>query len=91
MDVNDLIAYLIAPATQVTLIICIAELCKQMGIRKKLLPLIDMILGLISGIFVFGLLLDYGVAYGVILGVSFGLTACGLFSGVKNLMEARHD
>ncbi|MBQ6483099.1 MAG: hypothetical protein IJI45_18490 [Anaerolineaceae bacterium] len=87
MDIQELINYLFTPIAQVALIIGIAELVKKIGLKSKWIPLIDLGLGLASGIGVFGLALNHGIVEGAIVGVALGLSACGLFSGVKNLTE----
>lgn len=87
MDIGKLNEYLLSPAAQVALIIGIAELLKKAGVPAKLIPLIDLVLGLVSGICVYGLILKYSIANGVLIGVAMGLSACGLFSGIKNIVE----
>ena len=82
---SELMEMLLTPAAQVALIIGLAELCKKVGVPTRWIPVIDLVLGLISGICVYGLMLDYTVAYGAIAGVALGLSACGLFSGIKNV------
>ena len=89
MDINDLIVYLLTPAAQVALIIGLAELVKRAGLDSRYIPIVDVILGLISGIVVYGMAMDHGIINGVMLGLAFGLSACGLFSGIKNLTEDR--
>lgn len=84
---EDLINYLLTPSLHIALIIGLAEIVKRLGLDTRFIPLIDLVLGLISGIFVFGLYLNYGVVIGVIIGIAEGLSACGLFSGVKNLTQ----
>lgn len=84
---EDLINYLLTPSLHIALIIGLAEIIKRLGLDTRFIPLIDLALGLISGIFVFGLYLNYGVVIGVIIGIAEGLSACGLFSGVKNLTQ----
>lgn len=84
---EDLINYLLTPSLHIALIIGLAEIVKRLGLDTRFIPLIDLALGLISGIFVFGLYLNYGVIIGVIIGIAEGLSACGLFSGVKNLTQ----
>ena len=84
---EDLINYLLTPSLQIALIIGLAEIIKKLGLDTRFIPLIDLALGLISGIFVFGMYLNYGVAIGVIIGIAEGLSACGLFSGFKNLTQ----
>lgn len=87
MEVKELINQLITPMGQVALIMALAELCKQLGLDKKYIPIIDVILGLVSGLGVFCLLLHYSVPESIILGLALGLSACGLFSGVKNITQ----
>ena len=89
MDIKELIAYLLTPVAQVALIIGIAELVKRVGLNSKWIPLVDLGLGLASGIGVYGFALGYGIVNGVMLGLALGLSACGLFSGIKNLTEKK--
>ena len=85
---NDLITYLLTPSVQVLLIIGLVEVVKRLEVMpKKLLPVLDVILGMISGVCVYGLHLGYGMTNGILIGIALGLSACGLFSGVKNLSE----
>ncbi|MBQ6240886.1 MAG: hypothetical protein IJK56_11100 [Firmicutes bacterium] len=84
---NDLIAYLLTPAAQIALIIGLAELVKKLGLESRWVPLFDLFMGLISGLCVYGLAMGYGVVNGLILGIFMGLSACGLFSGIKNLTQ----
>ena len=87
----DMIEYLLTPMAQIAMIIALAEVIKRSGFPKKFIPIIDVILGLISGIFVSGIILGYGIAKGVIVGIALGLSACGTFSGIKNVQEASDD
>ena len=82
---DELIEYLLTPAAQVALIIGIAELCKRVGVASRYIPIIDVILGLVSGICIYGISMGLGLCKGVVLGVALGLCACGLFSGIKNV------
>lgn len=86
MDVGQIIAYLLTPVVQVTLIIGLAELIKDLGIEKRWIPLVDLALGLTSGIFVYGIAQGQGLLNGIVLGIALGLSACGLFSGFKNVI-----
>lgn len=83
MDIN----VLITPAAQIALIIGIAEVIKRLGLPKRWIPLIDLFLGLISGICVYGLHLEYDIVESIVIGLAMGLSACGLFSGVKNTIK----
>lgn len=88
MDLDELLKYLLTPVAQVALIIGLAEVIKRMNLfSKSFIPLVDIVLGLASGILVYGYMLDYGVGIGIIIGIAEGLSACGLFSGIKNVKE----
>lgn len=91
MNFGELNAYLLSPVAQVALIIGLAELIKRTGLDKRFIPVVDLVLGLISGICVYGLAMGQGVLNGVMVGLALGLSACGLFSGVKNLTEREGD
>ena len=88
MNVDELISYLLTPAAQVFLIMAIAELVKNLNLfDKKFIPLLDLVLGIISGIVVFGVIGGKGYIISTIIGIALGLSACGLFSGVKNVVK----
>lgn len=87
MNVDELINYLLAPMGQVALIIGLAEMVKKIGFPSKYIPLFDVVLGIVSGLVVYGYEYHLGLIRGFMLGLAIGLSACGLFSGVKNLIE----
>lgn len=84
---DDLVTYLLTPAAQVALIIAIAQLLKEAGVPTKFIPLIDLGLGILSGTLIFGVFLGYSLPIGILIGIAEGLSACGLFSGIKNMKE----
>ena len=86
MDISTLIESLLLPTSQVALIIGLAELCKRVGVNTKYIPLIDLALGIISGVCIYGVSMGYGALKGVVVGIAIGLSACGLFSGIKNTL-----
>ena len=86
MDVGEMIAYLLTPVVQVALIIGLAELIKGLGLEKRWIPLVDLGLGILSGIFVYHFVFGNGIIESLVLGVALGLSACGLFSGIKNMI-----
>lgn len=83
-DVSELVTYLLTPTAQVAIVIALAEVLKKLGINSKYIPLFDLGLGLLSGLFVYS---DLGIIQSIVVGLAIGLSACGLFSGVKNLVE----
>jgi uncharacterized membrane protein HdeD (DUF308 family) len=85
MDGN-LIEYLMTPVAQVGLIIGLAEIVKGFGVEKRWIPLVDLALGLTSGLFVYHLAFGYHVVQSAVIGIALGLSACGLFSGYKNVI-----
>lgn len=84
---DEMINYLLAPVGQVALIIGIAQLIKNIGFPVKFIPLTDLLLGLLSGVVVYGYEFDLGIIKGVMIGLAMGLSACGLFSGIKNTVQ----
>lgn len=86
MDVSQLIEYLLTPVTQVALIIGLSELIKEIGLDKRWIPLVDLGFGLASGIFIYGFAMNNGLLNGIVIGIALGLSACGLFSGIKNVI-----
>ena len=91
MNTDELINYLLSPIGLTALVIGIAELCKKCGVPSKWIPAVDVGFGLLGGIFVFGIEMGYGIFKGIMLGLAIGLSACGLFSGIKNLLRGGDD
>lgn len=89
MGIDELTKFLLMPTGQVALIIGLSEIIKRLGLKKKWIPLIDLGFGLLSGIGIYGLMFQKGIVTGIVIGIAFGLSACGLFSGIKNLTEVK--
>ena len=87
MNIDEIISYLLAPVGQVALIIGLAQMAKNIGFPAKFIPLFDVVFGIISGLVVYGYEYDLGLIRGFMLGLAIGLSACGLFSGIKNVIE----
>jgi hypothetical protein len=87
MSVDELINYLLSPIGLTALVIGLAELAKKVGCPSRWIPLIDLGLGLMGGLAVFGFELGYGTLKGIMIGLAIGLSACGLFSSIKNLTK----
>lgn len=85
METNELITYLLTPIAQVAIIVALAEVVKRLGLKNKYIPLVDLGLGLLAGILIYTINLGYGVIEGIVIGTALGLSACGLFSGIKNV------
>lgn len=84
---NDLIIYLISPIGAVLLIMGLAELCKRTGLESKWIPALDVVMGLCFGLTVYTWYQGFHPVEGVLVGLALGLSACGLFSGIKNTLE----
>lgn len=84
---QEIITNLMSPIVQVALIVGIAEMFKGLGVPKRWIPIVDLVFGLLSGFFVYHMLYGYGVIESIVLGIALGLSACGLFSGIKNVMD----
>ena len=87
MNETEIFSYLVSPPTMVGLIIAFAEALKILGLPPKYLPLFDVILGVIIDLLVYGLELGFGVLKSGVIGLALGLSACGLFSGIKNTIS----
>ena len=87
MDINEIIAYLFTPAAQIALIMALAELIKRLGLDSRYIPLVDLGLGILSGVVIYTIYAGHHPIEGVVMGIAMGLSACGLFSGVKNVSE----
>jgi len=85
MSINDLVSYLLTPIAQVALIVALAEVAKRIGLKSKWIPLLDLALGIVAGLAVYTGHLGLSPIEGIIAGIACGLSACGLFSGIKNL------
>lgn len=69
----------------IPLLIGILEVIKKLGINKKYIPIISLLLGIGTGILLFT---DGDFKVGIIKGIYIGLSAVGLYSGGKNTIEA---
>ena len=70
MDINELITYLLTPVAQVALIIGVAEVVKRQNwFSKNYIPILDLILGILSGVLVYGVMLEHGIGIGIIIGI----------------------
>lgn len=67
--VDDLINYLFLPVAQREIILGIVEAIKKLGIKKKYLPSIAIVVGAVCGILVYGILIGYGVLKGAMIGI----------------------
>jgi uncharacterized membrane protein HdeD (DUF308 family) len=86
---EDLLNYLLAPVGQVALIIGLAQLVKNLGLKSKYIPLFDVLCGLVGGILVYFIEFKYDIIQSIMIGLAIGLSACGLFGGIKNITEKK--
>jgi hypothetical protein len=68
----------------IPLVIGLAEIVKNLGLNAKFIPIISLIFGLVAGII---FLNPSDIKAGIIQGIFIGLSASGLYSGVKNVRE----
>jgi uncharacterized membrane protein HdeD (DUF308 family) len=68
----------------IPIIIGVAEIIKKFGLVEKWIPVLDVGLGIAAG-FIYLYPGDWKAA--VLYGIIMGLSACGLFSGAKNVVE----
>ena len=84
-EISTLLNYLISPIAQVSFVMAIAEIAKNLGLDSRFVPILDVVLGIILGVLIFTIYQSMGIVEGTILGLAVGLSACGLFSGIKNV------
>ena len=75
----------LTPTLHIALIMAVAEILKGVGVPHNVIPLIDIALGMTGAVFMYEK--RYGLYKSVVIGLIFGLSACGMFSGIKNVME----
>lgn len=85
--INELLPYLLTPIAQVAIIMGIAEIVKRLGLKSNYIPLVDVGLGLVLGFVVYTMYSGMHPVEGFLIGMALGLSACGLFSGVKNVSQ----
>ncbi|UQD53296.1 hypothetical protein C0971_15655 [Bacillus methanolicus] len=71
----------------VPLILGIVELFKKGGLPAKYSPFVAVVFGLLFGVFY----ISDVVKEGIIVGLMLGLSASGLYSGTKNIVEKSDD
>lgn len=68
----------------IAVIVGLVELLKKLNLPHKLLPVASLVFGLIGGVFY---LFPHDLKAGILTGIIIGLSASGLYSGVKNTVE----
>ncbi|MHA6260838.1 hypothetical protein ACXYMX_13215 [Sporosarcina sp. CAU 1771] len=68
----------------IPLIIGIVQLLKITGLPKKMLPIVSLLFGLLAGIFYMH---PGDIKGGILVGLMMGLSASGMYSGGKALIE----
>lgn len=71
----------------VPLVLGVVEVLKRIGLPAKFSPLVAVCMGISLGIFY----MDVTTKEGVIIGLALGLSASGLYSGTKNMIEKEED
>lgn len=78
-------SFLISPTASISLIIALAEFIKLLGVQTRFIPVFDLLFGLFFGLLIYTVEMKLSLAKGILAGLALGLSACGLFSGAKNL------
>ena len=68
----------------IPLIIGIVELLKMYGMKKRLLPFMSLVFGVVGGIIY---IYPHDIKAGILVGLMMGLSASGLYSGGKAVIE----
>lgn len=68
----------------VPLILGLVEVFKGLGLPKKFSPILSLVFGILAGIFYVH---PDDLMAGVLVGIALGLSAVGLYSGSKNMIE----
>jgi len=71
-------------AALVGLIMALVQLAKQLGFPVKYSPILALALGIAAGVFIMS---PGDVIQGIWSGIAMGLSAVGLYSGVKNVKD----
>ncbi|WP_099158278.1 MULTISPECIES: hypothetical protein [Virgibacillus] len=71
----------------IPLILAMVELVKIVGLPVKYSPFVAVVLGLAFGIFY----LDASLKQNIIVGLMYGLSATGLYSGTKNMTQTKEE
>ena len=72
----------------IPLIMAMVQLLKGLGMPKKFGALASLIIGAILGVFYID---GNGFKEGLLMGIIYGLSASGLYSGTKNTIEETRD
>lgn len=68
----------------IPVIIGLVEVVKKLGLPNKVIPATSLVLGIVAGIVYVH---PDNVLAGVLVGIALGLSASGLYSGVKHTFE----
>lgn len=82
---KDLLIDFAEPSAIIAVIMSLAEVAKQLGVPAKYIPILDVALGVIISVLCSAK--EKGVMKSVAAGLAYGLSSCGAFSGVKNLIS----
>ena len=68
----------------IPLIIGLVEVLKYFGLPKRVLPIFSLVMGVLAGVFY---VYPHDVRGGILVGLMMGLSASGMYSGGKALIE----
>lgn len=71
----------------IPIIVGLTRIAKGLGLKNRYLPLISLLLGILIGLVYYG----EEIRKGILIGAYLGLSAVGLYSGVKNTLNGNVD
>lgn len=80
MEVTDIVL--------IPVIVGIIELLKSYGLPKRIMPILSLVFGIAGGVFY---LFPNDWKSGVLVGIIMGLSASGLYSGGKAIVNRKED
>ena len=72
----------------VPLIVGLVQLLKITGLKKRFLPLASLVFGVLGGVFY---IFPQDIKAGILVGIMMGLSASGLYSGGKAMVEKEKE
>ena len=88
---DTLLTTLLTPTAIIGMIMALAEIAKNVGVPHRFIPVVDIILGVLLSGLINGLYRSMHPVECLVIGLVLGLSACGLFSGAKNVFNLEKE